>query len=407
MQGLDHSTSKMCRDLNSELSDNVSDKYDTAVSEASRHSVEVTTQWYGNHLGSKSILTLLLSRGAPVDRLNRAEGGLCWSTYKAICRRFGCYTNGQGLHDWNAQLAEPMIKILMPGWDRVFNRRLQPLVSIFTRATATLLQKFHRDMESRAQKIGVGLAKLPVLSQQIVVYENLLKDSTNSAKDLVSTRQKDINREFVPVITSAMQYAYEACVEAHGPGSFKVMKSHMNGHVADARDRMFEDSTKEVQRQLHDLLRDVQDAISDKTDEVFIQMKRDYQSVLGGGDLQKGEILPWEARQVRKEIRRIIQGTETIMKRAAGVEVDSDIEDDDEDGDGVEDQPEHVKLEDKAEPDIKPETTSVSDSAPQNETSGISVSSEQATQASANTMAVDSEPPASVEDSEHTIRRDG
>lgn len=34
--------------------------------------------------------------GAKVNRDNRAAGGYYWSTYKAICRRNGVYSNGQG-----------------------------------------------------------------------------------------------------------------------------------------------------------------------------------------------------------------------------------------------------------------------------------------------------------------------
>ena len=36
--------------------------------------------------------------GSPVNRDNRAEGGVHWSTYKAICRRNGTYANKQGPH---------------------------------------------------------------------------------------------------------------------------------------------------------------------------------------------------------------------------------------------------------------------------------------------------------------------
>jgi hypothetical protein len=43
--------------------------------------------------------------GAPVNRENRAEGGLFWATYKAICRRGGCFSNAQGTHDFNIQLS--------------------------------------------------------------------------------------------------------------------------------------------------------------------------------------------------------------------------------------------------------------------------------------------------------------
>ena len=54
---------------------------ETAISNATNDSIETALKW-----------------GAPVNRENRAAGGLHWSTYKAICRRNGIYTNGQGPH---------------------------------------------------------------------------------------------------------------------------------------------------------------------------------------------------------------------------------------------------------------------------------------------------------------------
>ncbi len=39
-----------------------------------------------------------LKWGSPVNRENRQEGGVAWSTYKAICRRNGTYVNAQGPH---------------------------------------------------------------------------------------------------------------------------------------------------------------------------------------------------------------------------------------------------------------------------------------------------------------------
>lgn len=54
---------------------------DTAVKSATEAAIATAFHW-----------------GSPVNRENRAAGGLCWATYKAICRRNGIYTNSQGPH---------------------------------------------------------------------------------------------------------------------------------------------------------------------------------------------------------------------------------------------------------------------------------------------------------------------
>lgn len=97
------STNTVC-DINPSLRPRANRYIETAISNASNIAVETALQW-----------------GAPVNRENRAAGGLHWSTYKAICRRNGIYSNAQGPHgesgltvfgletnivnaEWNAQL---------------------------------------------------------------------------------------------------------------------------------------------------------------------------------------------------------------------------------------------------------------------------------------------------------------
>ena len=97
----------------------------------------------------------------------------------------------------------------------------------------------------------------------------------------------------------------------------------MNSHVAQHRLTMFQESADEVRRQLQVLVAEVEEELSDKIDEVFFQVKRDYRSALGGGDQPKeGEILPKLQRQVRKETMRSIESVEKIMRRVVGLEVD-------------------------------------------------------------------------------------
>ncbi|KAL9124079.1 MAG: hypothetical protein Q9217_006557 [Psora testacea] len=304
--GLENAVKTTCRELNDEFGDSIFDKYETAVQNAVRDSIETTLKW-----------------GAPVNRGDRAAGGLYWATYKAICRRDGCFKNAQGSHDWNYQLTEPMIRTLASGWEKVFSRRVQHAINTFTRTISTVLQKFHRDTEARLLKTGTSVGGLSMLSQQVGVYEQILKDLAVSAKDMTQARQKDINREFVPVVAQAMQEAYTICQEEYGPGCFARMKAVMNSHVAHKRHAIFQDSVNHVKKLLNDLLQDVETMMADKTDEVFVQMKRDYRSVLGGGEVsQCGEVLPRVQRQVRKEVMQIVEGVEKMMSRVVGIEVE-------------------------------------------------------------------------------------
>ena len=220
------------------------------------------------------------------------------------------------------------------------------VMASFARNTAACLKKFHKDIETRARQIGTGIAGLSMLQQQVGNYESILKDLSTAVKDTINTNQKEINREFVPVIEQAMAAAYEACVEERGKprcshpnghlltrtgtGSFARMKAAMNSHVAQERHTMFQSSAENVKSRLSIMLKELEAFMNDKADEVYLAMRRDYNSVLGGGEVpQNGEILPKAQRLVRKEMMQIIDGVEKVFSKIAGLEF-TDEDDDDE-----------------------------------------------------------------------------
>ena len=126
------------------------------------------------------------------------------------------------------------MKIIVPGWEKVFNRRIQSLDQLFGRLVSAVLHKFHVGVAARAAKIGTGTATLPLLSQQIIVYERVLKDAAVVTKDLIVARQKDINREFVPIIAQQMDAAYVACEEESGKA---IPPAHVEMDIAKDRIR--------------------------------------------------------------------------------------------------------------------------------------------------------------------------
>ena len=221
-------------------------------------------------------------------------------------------------------LAEPMMKHLVPGWEKAFSRRVQVVLTIFVRNAATCLKKFHRDIDARARRAGASIAGLSMLQQQVGAYESIIKDLSSTVKDTIMASQKEINREFVPVIMDNMEPAYEACTNESGPGSYIRMKSAMNGHVAQQRHTMFNEAGEKVKKSLEQMLKTVEGQMGDKTDEVFISMRRDYRAVLGDGEIREAEILPRPQRLCRKEIKGIIERVKKIFEKLVNGDPDED-----------------------------------------------------------------------------------
>ncbi|KAL8771791.1 MAG: hypothetical protein Q9194_004793 [Teloschistes cf. exilis] len=223
------------------------------------------------------------------------------------------------------------MKVLSPGWEKIFSRRTPAVMANFVKLASGLIKNFHQDIDSRARKIGLGLAGLYGLKQQLPVHENILKDVSREVGEFVNKSQKDINREFVPAIQEAMLGAHQQCVAESGPGQFVRMKIIMTGHVDQNRHSMFRQSVDGVRQQLKKLTIDVEARMNDKTDEVFVAMQRDYRSILGGG-APEGQLLPKSERTLRKEVLHIVEGVEAIFRRvAAGEKVEDDEDEDDED----------------------------------------------------------------------------
>lgn len=83
---------------------------------------------------------------------------------------------------------------------------------------------------------------------------------------------------------------------------------------------MFKDSADNVRSRLKEMLKHAESLLGDKTDDVFVQIKRDYRSIIGNGDMdQEGQILPREQRLARKEVMRVIEGVEKAFVKVAGL----------------------------------------------------------------------------------------
>lgn len=118
-----------------------------------------------------------------------------------------------------ARSADPMMKVLASGWEKTFSRRSPAVMANFSRNAGSILRDFHRDVDARARKVGSGLAGLHMLQQQVRVYDDILKDLSNTIRDTINAQQKEANREFTPVIERAMANAYTQCVDESGMGS--------------------------------------------------------------------------------------------------------------------------------------------------------------------------------------------
>ena len=150
----------------------------------------------------------------------------------------------------NGELVEPMLRHLASAWEKCFQRRLPHILQSFTKAGTDLLKKFHAAIEARCRERGHGVARLGLLANQLEAYKAIFKDLADLMVNSVAEAQREINREFTPIVTEAMSPAYEMCTDERGIGSYKRMKGHMTSHVDSDKITMFQTACDQVRESL-------------------------------------------------------------------------------------------------------------------------------------------------------------
>ncbi|KAI9745714.1 MAG: hypothetical protein M1818_001250 [Claussenomyces sp. TS43310] len=270
-------------EMKDSLSENLYEKFDEVVQAAVDEANITSAKW-----------------GAPINRANRA-----------IVRRNGVYANAQGLHDFNSQLTEPIMKQLASNWEKAFTRRLPTVLANYRKQSKALLEAFHQTIETRAMQHGTGAAGIMMLGQQLHNYERIFQDLTIQMIELINSLQREASREFTPIIAQRLASAYAWCTAESGPGQYARMKQYLNNHIDSAKQTMFHDSTLEVKRRLTQMCRSVEEAMSNKADEVFLMMRRDYVMAITGSNLPLGQQLPKWQRAVMAEVSQIIDEMES------------------------------------------------------------------------------------------------
>jgi hypothetical protein len=103
------------------------------------------------------------------------------------------------------------------------------------------------------------------------------------------------------------------------------MKDLMGEHVGRARHVMFGAATQTVTGHLNQMCKALEEKMSEKVDEIFLGMKRDYMQVLGGINTDQTATLPKDERTLRAEIRSMLLTVDGQFESIASGEIE-DIE---------------------------------------------------------------------------------
>ncbi|KAI1352363.1 hypothetical protein F5Y01DRAFT_324313 [Xylaria sp. FL0043] len=253
------------------------------------------------------------SWGAP-----RSEGGLHWSTYKAIVRRQGAYCGRAGPRDFNQELFEPISRNLATGWERAFQRRLPAILNLLAKEVAKKLKHFHETAKARAEERRINAAGLVTLSSQILTHIRTVESLPDVARQKITESQRDASRQFTPAIREAMADAYTICTNEYGPGSYRRMKDAMTDHVDTARHSMFGEATEVVKGLLEDMCRSVFEDISLSIEAIFNTLCTEYMRALVGNDMSLSEKPTLKELDMRSRVNKVLLRTNKMFAPVLG-----------------------------------------------------------------------------------------
>ncbi|RMY69573.1 hypothetical protein D0863_06362 [Hortaea werneckii] len=288
---LEKAVDNTIEDAEATLREQVFDKFAPAVDSAEANALSTADGW-GAH---------------------RNDGGLHFMTYRATVRRYGVYQGAAGLRDFNQELIQPVYKQLASAWEKAFQRRLPHILQSFTKAGSAMLKKFHTAVADRCRQQGQSIARIGMLKTQLGAYDAIIKDMANNTIRQINDGQRDINREFTPVISQAMSPAYDVTAAESGPGCYMRMKNAMHNHVDNNRRDMFDNATKQVQKSIMALCEKVREQMLNDADQVYVHMQRDYMSVIGGVRVDTN--MSRQERTVRRDIDERITGADDIFQK--------------------------------------------------------------------------------------------
>jgi hypothetical protein len=235
----------------------------------------------GAESGKQQALSIVQSWGSGLKRTNGGAGGgaLEWGTYAATAKRDGVYKSASaGEIDWNQDLADPIQKALMVGWEATMNTKTNELLHTCCVAVKHEATTANDTIKMELACLGIpqdALARMWLAAGRAI--ETTITDDMRSVAEHATQRQREISRTLQPQIRQKMLPGYAAaCAVSKGAGRFPRMKSAVNSHAETALDGIFTETTGGMLLQIADLIDVLRGQVAALCDKVAGILRRIY-----------------------------------------------------------------------------------------------------------------------------------
>ncbi|OAL63402.1 hypothetical protein A7C99_5796 [Trichophyton rubrum] len=198
-------------------------------------------------------------------RWNRVkkDGGISYPTYKAICRRSGEFRDGKGnRYNWNKELT--------------FTRQIPHLLNKTSDSLRRDIGEFHKNVMKNVRTLNESDSRSKILNDQCLRYKEKIKQIIHFITDKIDSKQKELNRIFVPSITTALKPAYIEVSTIKGAGAFPKIKAIIANSVSQSKNDMFLGTVDFIKMELEELVNALVDLIDLDVERIFDDMGDDY-----------------------------------------------------------------------------------------------------------------------------------
>ncbi|XP_060079931.1 serine-rich adhesin for platelets-like [Ylistrum balloti] len=197
--------------------------------------------------------------GAKQNKERKSDGGLHWKTYQCVVNRHGVFNSKTyGPINFNEQLSEPMYRCISVCWDKVFSGLLWRTLEDCESLLLITLTVFVRELCEKLQTLEVQRNQTDRVSTQLChSTKDKLAEMLANLKELVLSRQRDINRIITPAVQENLDQTYNLCESEAGNGMFTRIKEAMAGGVDFKRHNMFSEASLSLLQNLVQLKDDI------------------------------------------------------------------------------------------------------------------------------------------------------
>ncbi len=143
-----------------------------------------------------------------------APRGMVFATYKATCRREGCFRGKRGSHDLNGELLQPMADRLAGRWNQTFKTPVRRCVAHFIYNASKGFTQFHQEAIAAAKESGGG--RIELLKRQFQPRKKEIEDAGTKACITIKRHREDAHRNLKLCIQETMNPGYQDILAQSG-----------------------------------------------------------------------------------------------------------------------------------------------------------------------------------------------